>query len=134
MSSSNYQDLVVWQRARALAVHVYRTTHGFPRAEIFALSQQMRRAAVSIASNIAEGHGRRWPREVLNFLYVARGSAKELETQILIAHDLEFTASDVHAALQGEMTDVLRLLNGLIRHHEKKPVSTPADCLLRTAD
>ena len=119
MSKSNYRDLVVWQKARKLAVEIYRNTQGFPRAEMFGMAQQLRRAAVSVPSNIAEGHGRRTSKDILSFLRIARGSLFEIETQILIATDLEYIERTRSEALAGQTVDVIRLLNGLIRHHQK---------------
>jgi four helix bundle protein len=119
MSKSNYRDLVVWQKARTLAVDIYRITQQFPRAEMFGLTQQMRHAAISIASNIAEGHGRRSSKDIMHFLRVSRGSLFEIETQLLIARDLAYLDEGRAASLAGAVLDVIRLLNGLIRHHQK---------------
>ena len=84
MSWTHYQDLIVWQKAMDLVDEVYRLARLLPREEMFSLSDQMRRAAVSIPSNIAEGHGRQTEKEFRQFLAVARGSLYELETQLLI--------------------------------------------------
>ena len=119
MSKSNYRELVVWEKARRLAVSVYRNTRAFPRGEMFGLTQQMRRAAVSVVSNIAEGHGRRSARNILSFLAISRGSLLELETQVVIATDLEYIDQEHSQELESDVLDVIRLLNGLIRHHEK---------------
>lgn len=119
MSKSNYRELVVWEKARQLAVNIYHVTRAFPRDEVFGLTQQMRRAAVSVVSNIAEGHGRRSARNILSFLAISRGSLLELETHVVIATDLDYIDSDRSESLEGEVLDVVRLLNGLIRHHEK---------------
>src|SRR5208282_4060070 len=78
----SFRDLKVWQKSMELTVAVYRLTHGFPREEIFGLTSQLRRSAVSISSNIAEGHGRMNPREFKYFLLIARGSNCELQTQL----------------------------------------------------
>ncbi|MGZ5431779.1 MAG: four helix bundle protein [Thermoanaerobaculia bacterium] len=130
MSKSNYRDLVVWQKARKLAVEVYRVTQRFPRTEMFGMTQQMRRAAVSIPSNIAEGHGRRTSKDILHFLRIARGSLFEIETQILIATDLDYIEANRSEALARHALDVIRLLNGLIRHHQK--LLSTANCELPT--
>ena len=84
MSYFSYRDLIVWQKAMDLVDEVYSLTKHLPREELFALSDQMRRAAVSIPSNIAEGHGRKARKEFLQFLSIARGSVFELETQLSI--------------------------------------------------
>jgi len=86
--SDNYRNLIAWQKAKNLALNVYRCTRSFPKDEIYGLSSQMRRAAVSVPSNIAEGKGRHSHKEFLQFLYHARGSLLELETQVSIARDL----------------------------------------------
>jgi four helix bundle protein len=91
--SHKYQDLIVWQRAGALASEGYRVTEGFPKIEIPGLTSQLRRAAVSVASNIAEGQGRLTRGEFCHFLGQAGGSLRELETQLAIAVDLHFLAS-----------------------------------------
>jgi four helix bundle protein len=131
MSKSNYRDLVVWQKARKLAVAIYSVTRSFPRDEVFGITQQMRRAVVSVACNIAEGHGRRSAKDILYFLAIARGSLLELETQIVIATDLEYVRPQPSDTLVEQTLDVARLLNGLIRHYEK--LLPTADCKLPTA-
>jgi four helix bundle protein len=94
--SHKYQDLIVWQKAKALAVEVYRVTESLPRNEIYGLTSQLRRAAVSVPSNIAEGQGRLTKGEFAHFLGQARGSLFELETQFVIALDLNLVnESDV---------------------------------------
>jgi four helix bundle protein len=116
MNQSNYRKLDVWEKARALAVQVYRATRRYPREEMFGLAQQMRRAAISILSNIAEGQGR-WTRpDYHRFLVNARGSALELEVQIVISEDLEFLKPDDSARMLEGVAEVARMLNGLLRH------------------
>src|SRR5690242_15978320 len=100
MSESNYRKLIVWQKARELARCIYRETQKFPRIEMFGLTQQMRRAAISILSNIAEGQGRYTRRDCRRFLVIARGSATELEAQIAISSDLEYLAATTATDLQ----------------------------------
>src|SRR5258706_14054630 len=90
MTPSNYRSLLVWQKARELAGLVYRETARFPRVEMFGLVQQMRRAAVSILSNIAEGQGRHSRRDCAHFLIMARGSAMELQAPLVVSNDLEY--------------------------------------------
>jgi four helix bundle protein len=109
-----YRDLKVWQSAVALAVDAYRLTKGFPREEIYGLSSQMRRSAVSIASNIAEGKGRFSQRELLQFLR-ARGSLLELQTQITIGFDLGYLDESGHKTTIALASETGRLLNGLIK-------------------
>jgi four helix bundle protein len=88
--AQSFRELVVWQKARELAVLLYRITGQFPRQETYGLAGQLRRAGVSIASNIAEGSGRGTRDDYRNFLRMARGSTLEVQTQLVIAHDLGF--------------------------------------------
>ncbi len=107
-----HHDLMLWQEAMALVKEVYRVTGNFPRDEIYALTSQMRRAAVSVPSNIAEGAGRNGEKEFFQFLSITRGSLCELETQILIAKDVEYL--DDCDDLLVRMDKVFSLLGGLI--------------------
>ena len=90
LSKNSYKDLIVWQRAVELSVAIYKLTATFPREEIYGLTNQLRRAGVFVASNIAEGYGRFSPSEYKNFLSMARGSVLEVQTQLLIAEKLAF--------------------------------------------
>jgi four helix bundle protein len=120
MSKSMYRDLVVWQKGRRLASSVYRQTRQFPRDEMFGLTSQMRRASISVISNIAEGYGRRSIDDTVHFLVIARGSLLELEAQTVVAIDLEYLNEASGEDLIEQALDTVRLLNGLIRHHERK--------------
>jgi four helix bundle protein len=120
MSVQDYRDLEVWQQAMDLVMEVYRQTAHFPGHEIYGLTSQLRRAAVSIASNIAEGQGRRTTKEFLNHLSVARGSLLEVQTQIEIAHRLEYLEVPNAQFVHQRITTVARLLNGLMRALEKR--------------
>ncbi len=120
----SYRDLVVWQKARLLATHVYRATENFPRPELYGLTSQSRRAAVSVPSNISEGQGRLPPGEFLHFLGQARGSLLELDTQLAIACDLGYLKPETHTELDREGYQVLGLLNRLIESLQRKR-STP---------
>lgn len=91
-STQNYKDLVVWQKGIQLAKRIYAVTRGFPSEERFGLTSQMRRAAVSIPSNIAEGQARHTTQEFIQFVSHAEGSAAELDTQIILAVELSFVA------------------------------------------
>ena len=110
-----YQDLVVWQKAMAVVAEVYKTTAAFPDNEKFGLTSQMRRAAVSIPSNIAEGQGRMPSGKFKQFLGHARGSLYELETQLLICENMKLIESQLAEQLQQQTKEVGRLLNGLLR-------------------
>ena len=108
----------VWQRARELAREIYKETQRFPRVEMFGLVQQMRRAAISVLCNIAEGQGRRARGDARQFAVIARGSVLELEAQIVIASDLEYISSPRSDELVGQALEVVRMINGLIRHYD----------------
>ncbi len=114
MSIRNYTDLVAWQKAMLLAESVYRATKDMPREELYGLTSQMRRAAVSIPSNIAEGQGRRTDGEFLHMLSISHGSVRELETQIALANRLRFMSDDDHRIVLDQCREVGRLLNGLM--------------------
>jgi four helix bundle protein len=109
-----YKDLIAWQNAIELVTEVYRATMAFPGHEIYGLINQMRRASVSIASNIAEGHGRATPGEFVQFLCQARGSLRELETQVIIACNLSYLTSQQGQTLLARIDELARILNGLI--------------------
>jgi four helix bundle protein len=113
--SGSYRDIKAWQRAIELVVEVYSSTRSFPREELYGLANQLRRAAVSVASNIAEGKGRCTDKEFLLFLHHARGSVFEVETQLTLAGRLGFVTqaeAERMGALAGE---IARMLNGLIK-------------------
>ena len=114
----NYRDLIAWQKAKSLALDVYRCTRRFPKDEIYGLSSQMRRAAVSVPSNIAEGKGRYSQKEFVQFLYHARGSLLELETQLSIARDLDYIDRPLFESLESETEELGRILNGLINRFQ----------------
>jgi four helix bundle protein len=115
MSISSYRDLVAWQKAVDLVVEVYKATKGYPQEERFGLALQMRRAVVSIPSNLAEGQGRSTRKDYVHFLHIARGSIQELETQIIVSEKLEFLSKETRDALLALIGEVGRLVNGLIR-------------------
>src|SRR5689334_9036254 len=114
-------NLVVAEYAHRLAVATYRHTETFPSVERFGITSQMRRAAVSIASNIAEGCGRRSNRELLHYLYMASGSASELTCQLRIATELGFGDPMSADQLRGEVRRVARMLSRLITFHRTQP-------------
>ena len=110
----SYKQLLVWQKSKALAVEVYRATESFPKREWYGLTAQLRRAAVSVSSNIAEGQGRLTKGEFRNFLGQARGSLLELETQLAIALDLGYLSKADHLLLEKQSDEVRRMLNALL--------------------
>lgn len=109
------KDLVAWQKAMDLVVEVYRLTDSFPKREVYSLTDQIRRAAVSVPSNIAEGQAHFNSGEFLHFLRHSMGSLAELETQLLIARRLAYCADSESAPLLDAVSEVGRILNGLIR-------------------
>ena len=122
----SFKDLVVWQRAIQLTLAVYQLTAKFPVDERFGLTNQMRRAAVSIASNIAEGYGRSTKGEYLLFLGHAPGSCSELETQIVIARGLHFGAGPSLESASRLCDDVGRLLGGLMKSLHRRGAQLPS--------
>ena len=111
----SYRDLNAWQKSMQLVEDVYRITKEFPRDEIYGLTAQIRRAAVSIPSNIAEGKGRHSDREFSQFLRHARGSILELETQLLIGQRLKYLDESAAQQIMAQTAEVGRMLNGLLR-------------------
>ena len=120
MASKNFQDLIVWQKAMKLVKEIYILVKSLPHEERYALSDQMRRAAVSIPSNIAEGQARNTEREFVQFLHVAKGSNAELMTQLLICVDLAYLEQNqVQTALQLNR-EIGQLLTALIKSLKQK--------------
>jgi len=115
----NYIDLDVWKQARILSKEVYLVSSNFPSDEKFGLSSQIRRAAVSIPSNIAEGCGRNHPKDSIQFFYVARGSVYEVETQLYLASDLGFIEEIDLKTLLLKLETTRKLLNGFINYYQK---------------
>ncbi|HEV8445959.1 MAG TPA: four helix bundle protein [Gemmatimonadaceae bacterium] len=111
----SFKDLRVWQQALILVDACYSITKRFPSDERFGLVSQIRRSAVSIPTNIAEGHGRTGAREYLRFLSIARGSLRELETLLLIACRQELLATATQVELLRQIDDIARMLHGLTR-------------------
>lgn len=124
----SYRDLVVWKRSVDLAYEVYQLVMVFPGHEQFALSDQVRRAVVSVAANIAEGQARQQRREFLQALHVARGSLAELDTLLVLAGRLGYADSAVLSSFEARIAEVGRLLHGLIRSlRPRKHLQTSAD-------
>ena len=123
--SGTFRDLKAWQKAFELALDVYRITRSFPREEIYGLTSQVRRAAVSAVSNIAEGKGRASDKELLRFLGIAKGSLFELETQISLSESLSYVSKDEAQALIGKVTETGKLVSGLMRAFEPARELTP---------
>ena len=115
-----HKDLDVWNKAMDFVVLLYKKTKDFPKDEIYSLTNQMRRAAVSIPSNIAEGASRQSNKEYIQFLYIARSSAKELETQLIIANRLEYLSEEDFTNLNQDLVNIAKMLTGLINYRKKK--------------
>lgn len=114
MRTRHFRELLVWQRSMVLAKEVYKATALLPKDEMFGLRSQMRRAAVSVPSNIAEGHGRLSDHLLRVFLAQARGSLYELETQIQLTEDLQFLPPQETKILMEQCVEISRMINGLI--------------------
>jgi len=112
--------LMVWQRAHELVLKIYEITKGFPRDELFGLTSQIRRAAVSVPSNIVEGKARGSNKEYKRFLLIARGSLEEVKYQLLLSKDLKYIDENKYKEMLSLAKDVGRLLNGLIVSLEDK--------------
>lgn len=110
----SYKDLEVWKKAVALVTDVYRETRSFPKEEIYALTNQIRRAASSVPANIAEGWGRGKTKEFCQFLRIARGSLLELETHLIVAGNLAYIKADENQRLAAGIEEVSKMLNALI--------------------
>ncbi|WP_367358566.1 four helix bundle protein [Mesotoga sp.] len=115
----NFRKLQLWKSSMNLSTEIYRLTRNFPDHERYGLSSQMQRASVSIPSNIAEGFGRESTKELLRFLYTARGSLMELSTQLEICNNLGYLSEEEHSCIQRLADEVNRLLNGLIFSKKK---------------
>lgn len=120
MSVKSCEDLIVWQKAMDLTVEIYRLVKFLPREETYALSDQMRRAAVSIPSNISEGYGRNSTKEFINFLFIARGSLSELKTQLQICNRLNYFSESESEYVLNLSSEVYKILNALISKLKQK--------------
>lgn len=110
-----YQDLKVWKLSMRFALNIYKETKQLPSDERFGLTSQLRRAAVSVPSNIAEGHGRGTPGDLARFVRIALGSLAEVETQLYIAQELDYIDRTVVSGLLSQVEEIGRMLSGLIR-------------------
>lgn len=117
----SYKDLVVWQKSVAFVTAIYRATESFPKSELFGLTNQIRRAAVSIPANIAEGYARKHRAEYSQFVRIAFASGAELETHLLIAGNLGFIKSTALQNLQTNLEEIMRMLNKLNSSLVAKP-------------
>jgi four helix bundle protein len=118
--SDSHRDLIAWQKAMAFVTEIYHATDTFPRREMYGLTRQIREAAVSVPSNIAEGKGRQTKRDYVQFLYRARGSLLEAETQLEVSFNLEYLDEKGFRALFDQAAEAGRVLNGLITNVRKQ--------------
>lgn len=121
MAMTHFRDLQVWQRSMALAQAIYTATRQFPKEELFGLTSQLRRSAVSIPSNIAEGQGRESDKSFALFVTQAQGSLYEVETQIELARNLEMMSAEQAAQLLAEASEIGRMIHGLLRALRQAP-------------
>lgn len=115
-----HKDLEVWKKAIDLVTVIYGQTHSFPKEELYGLTNQMRRSAISIPSNIAEGAARKSNKEFLQFLYIALGSLIELDTQLLICSNLKYINNEEFKVLEQQLDEIGKMLNGLITYRKSK--------------
>lgn len=108
-----HKDLKIWQRSVALVTRVYAITEMFPKSEMWGLTNKIRRASVSVPSNIAEGSGRRSDKELVQFLHIASGSLAELETQFIIANNLGFIANNEYSEVEQEIQEIIRMISAM---------------------
>ncbi len=120
MTISTFRDLIVWQKSVVLVTRIYEETRQFPNDERFGLTSQIRRSAVSIPSNIAEGYGRYATNDYVRFLRIASGSLCEVQTQLLISKNLTFLNDETHAELDEFTREIERMLTSLIRKLTEK--------------
>lgn len=112
---TNFKQLQTWKIGHKLVLSVYKITKTFPREELHGLTNQMRRAAVSITSNVAEGFGRKGLKEKIQFYYLALGSTTELENQLIISRDIHYINNEKYIEIQDQINQTGRLLSGLIQ-------------------
>ncbi|MEK7196520.1 MAG: four helix bundle protein [Nitrospirota bacterium] len=111
---NGFKSLKVWQKAYELALQIYRKTENFPKSEIYGLSSQLQRAAISISANIAEGYERQYRKEYVQFLMISKGSLGEVETYLLFAKDLGYITQNEYDKLDEQRQETSKLLRGLI--------------------
>jgi four helix bundle protein len=116
----NYRDLQVWKKAHDLTLELYRVSQRFPKEEIYGITGQLRRAAVSIGANVAEGCGRRTRGELARFVRIALGSASELDYHLLLSHDLGFMAADEFTHASSALTEVRKMLTSFLNSVEEQ--------------
>ncbi|MGE3623129.1 MAG: four helix bundle protein [Bdellovibrionales bacterium] len=134
MTVNSYRDLEVWQKSVDMVARIYEATKLFPREELYTLTSQIRRAAISIPSNIAEGRGKRSTRDFMRYISIACGSLAELETQLVIAGKLGYLPAHQLDPLFDELARIGRMLNGMLAGLEKRLSGSPnAGCRMPDA-
>jgi len=118
----DYTELDVWKYARKLVKEVYLLTNNFPKEELYALTNQIRRSSISVPSNIAEGIGRQSNKETIHFLFIAKGSLQEVETQLYLSFDLDYISEEQLKSILEKITSNKKLLNGFINYYKKLKV------------
>jgi len=113
IKSRSYKDLIVWQKSVNLSILVYKLTSNFPKEEIYGITSQMRRSAISIPSNLAEGSMRGTEKDFRNFIKIALGSGAELQTQLYIAKQLTFVEESDYNGIEGLLSEVMKMLHSL---------------------
>ncbi len=120
MTKKNYRDLIAWQKAMEFVLEIYEETAAFPSEERYGLRMQLRRAGVSVPSNLAEGQGRRSTGDFLHHLSIAHGSLREVETQVLISERLKYLRKESAARLMEHASEVGRLITGLMNSLQRE--------------
>ena len=117
---ATFKDLIVWQKSHQFVLKIYESTKIFPKEEIFGLTNQIRRCAVSVPSNIAEGCGRNTSKETIHFLFIARGSIYEVETQLYLSLDQNYIEKEEFGNILSQVILCKKLLNGFINYYKNK--------------
>ncbi|MBX9852045.1 MAG: four helix bundle protein [Cytophagaceae bacterium] len=124
METKNYKDLILWQKAREMVKTIYIHSKDWPQEEKFGLPPQLRRSSISIPSNIAEGIGRKHSKDTIQFLFIAKGSLYEMETQLFLALDLNFITQQSFDKIEKEIIELRKLLLGFIKFKTKRNASS----------
>ena len=118
---NSYRDLIVWQKSFKLVIEIYKLTSIFPKSELYGIANQMRRASISVPSNIAEGYSRKYRKEYIQFISIAFSSGAELQTQLLLARVLELAPKEKFNTSFGLLEEVMKMLNALSKSLNPKP-------------
>jgi four helix bundle protein len=122
MDIKSYKDLIVWKKAKDLAIEIYKITSNFPKEEMFGITNQLRRAVVSISNNISEGTGRQYKKDTIQFLFVSNGSLNEVESMLQIANELGFINEKKTDELVQRTEEVRKLLKGFIKYFQDSTI------------